>query len=380
MPWKVKTPMSERTEFIQLAQLADTNIRQLCRQFGISPKTGYKWLNRYQANGMQGLADQSRCPIHSPDRTPPLMEQAVISVRRDHPAWGGKKIHIILTRKGMTSVPRPSTITDILHRHGMIDTEQSQQHQPWQRFEAADPNALWQIDFKGYFRMLEGRCYPLTVIDDYSRFAVGIDACRNQTRETVQRCLQTMFQHYGLPQRMLADNGPPWGSLVREHRLTELSAWLIRLGISVVYSRPLHPQSKGKNERLNKTIGIEVIGRRIFRNWNDCQQEFNRWREEYNTIRPHEALGMAVPLSRYRQSPREFPSVLPPVEYERGTIVRKVAEGGTISFHHRQYHVGKGLIGQWVAVRPRSIDGVFSVYYCHQRVQQIDLRNQVESR
>jgi transposase InsO family protein len=378
MPWKVKTPMSERIEFIQLSQLPDTNIRQLCRQFGISPKTGYKWLGRYHASGIVGLEDQSRCPVHSPRRTPSAMEQAVMSVRREHPAWGGKKIHVILTRNGMMGVPSPSTITDIFRRHGMINLEQSEQHQPWQRFEADGPNALWQIDFKGYFTMLAGRCYPFTVIDDYSRFAIGIDACKNQARETVQQCLQNMFMRYGLPQRILADNGGPWGSYVREHRLTELAVWLIRLGMSVIHSRPLHPQSKGKNERLNKTIGVELISRRLFRNWNDCQQEFDRWREEYNTIRPHEALGMEVPMSRYRQSPREFPLVLPPVEYESGTNVRKVTEKGDISFHNRFYRVGKGLCGQRVAIRPRLIDGVFGIYFCHQYVRQIDLRNQEE--
>ena len=210
MPWKETTTMSLRTEFIHLAELAGANFSQLCRGFGISRKTGYKWLKRYREGGESGLADRSRHPHHSPRRSSVELEKAVVEVREQHPAWGGRKIKAHLKRKGQRQPPSASTITEILRRNDKINAEEALKHKPFQRFEMEQPNQLWQMDFKGYFALEEGGyCHPLTVLDDHSRFLLGLKACPNETSQTVREQLSTIFRCYGLPERMLMDNGSP---------------------------------------------------------------------------------------------------------------------------------------------------------------------------
>ena len=213
MPWKEVTTVSLRLDFIKLALTTDANFSQLCRKFGISRKTGYKWLHRYLEEGSAGLRDRSRRPHTSPNRTSATMEQRVLSLRDKHPAWGGRKIHKRLEVLGMDNVPPPSTITEILRRHGRMDPQESIKHRPWQRFEAEAPNQLWQMDFKGHFPLVNGeRCHPLSVLDDHSRFCLGLQACGNERRETVQGRLTAIFRRYGMPEQLLVDNGPPWGT------------------------------------------------------------------------------------------------------------------------------------------------------------------------
>jgi len=186
MPWKETTTMSLRTEFIHLAGLAEANISQLCRSFGISRKTGYKWLKRYRENGESGLADRSRRPLHSPKRSLGELEAAVMAVRCEHAAWDGRKIRAHLEWKGQSQLPSASTITEILRRNGQMDEQEARKHRPFQRFEMEQPNQLWQMDFKGYFALTEGGyCHPLTLLDDRSRFLLGLQACPNETRQTV---------------------------------------------------------------------------------------------------------------------------------------------------------------------------------------------------
>lgn len=187
MPWKEKTRMSLRLEFVTLALAGKVNVSRLCKQFGISRKTGYKWLRRYLDEGPSGLSDRPRKPHHSPAKTPSSMEQVILEVRDQHPAWGGRKIKRRLEEKGLTDVPSPSTITAILRRHGRLDLKESRKHKAWKRFEADAPNALWQIDFKGHFPLsLGGRCHPLTVLDDHSRFALGLRSCGDERGNTVK--------------------------------------------------------------------------------------------------------------------------------------------------------------------------------------------------
>jgi transposase InsO family protein len=233
MPWKEVLIVSQRQEFVVLARADGANVRELCRRAGISPKTAYKWLERYAAGGVAGLADQSRRPHTMPEQTPAAVEALVLSVRQQHPAWGGRKIRARLQALGHTAVPSASTITAILHRHGLIAPEESARHQPHQRFEQPAPNELWQMDFKGHFGLEDGsRCHPLTVLDDHSRFALGLRACGNEQGATVQGHLRELFRSYGLPRRMLMDNGAPWGC-DWEHPYTPLTVWLLRLGVGV---------------------------------------------------------------------------------------------------------------------------------------------------
>jgi transposase InsO family protein len=375
MPWKETTTMSLRTEFIHMAELENTNLSELCRQFGISCKTGYKWLRRYREGGESGLADRSRRPHHSPRRSPEEIEKAVIGVRQDHPAWGGRKIKACLRRKGHNQLPSASTITEILRRNDKIDAEEALKHKPSQRFEMELPNQLWQMDFKGYFALGEGGyCHPLTVLDDHSRFLVGLKACPNETRNTVQEQLTEIFRCYGLPERMLMDNGSPWGD-DRESPHTILTAWLICLGIDISHGRPYHPQTQGKDERLHRTLQDELLRRYTMTSLPHCQLQFDQWRDIYNYERPHEALAMESPASRYQPSPRIFPEVLPPILYEPDDIIRHVDLGGKISFHNRRFRVGRAFRYQPVGLRPGQIDGEYDVYFCHLKVAQFSLRD-----
>ena len=204
MPWKEVSVMSERQEFVRLAQAEEFSMRELCRRFGVSPTTGYKWLKRYRGRGDAGLADMSRRPRHSPGRTRPEVEQLVLELREKRPAWGARKLQRRLLDQGYNDLPSPSTITAILRRHGRIDPGEGDKHKPWQRFERVAPNELWQMDFKGHFPLSsEGRCHPLTVLDDHSRYSLGLEACGDERDQTVKGRLTTIFRRYGLPDWML---------------------------------------------------------------------------------------------------------------------------------------------------------------------------------
>lgn len=374
MPWHEVSTMSLRHEFVVLAASEGVNMSALCRRFGISPKTGYKWLARYQEAGVEALADRSRRPRTSPSQTAPDMARAILRLRDRHPAWGARKLDTRLRVLGYRDVPCPSTIQAILLRSGRIAPAESAKHQPWTRFEHAAPNQLWQMDFKGHFALSQGRCHPLTVLDDHSRFALGLYACADERGATVQERLTRVFRRYGLPERMTMDNGSPWGSDA-EHLYTPLTVWLIRLAIGVGHSRPFHPQTQGKDERFHRTLAVELLRGPPFRDLDQCQRRFDAWRALYNLERPHEALGMATPASRYQPSPRSFPERLPPIDYAPDDLVRKVQAKGEIFYRNRAWHIAKALRGYPVALRYTQTDGVMDVFFCHQKVAQINLQD-----
>ena len=375
MPWQEASTMSLRQEFVTFACAEHANVRALCRRFGISPKTGYKWLARYRHEGREGLRDRSRRPRHSPHRTAAAMEAAVLAVRALDSSWCGRKVRRRLCDLGHRGVPAASTITAILRRHGALTPAVRHAPHGYHRFEHEQPNRLWQMDFKGHFALSAGgRCHPLTVLDDHSRFALALTACGNEQGRTVQRALTRCFERYGLPERLLMDTGPPWGSDAR-HRHTPLTAWLMRLGIAVSHGRPYHPQTQGKAERFHRTLGLELLRAHHWRDLAHCQTRFDPWRDHYNCARPHEALALAVPAARYRLSPRGFPSQLPPIEYPPGDAVRRVDSDGYISFRGRTLLVSHAFRGHPVGLRPTMRDGCFDVFFCQFRVGAIDLRH-----
>jgi transposase InsO family protein len=379
MPWKEVSVMSQRWEFVELAKQSKGKFTELCRRFSISRDIGYKWLRRYRAEGPTGLENRSRRPHQSPGRTSRTMEQRIVSLRDSHPAWGAWKIQARLRALGLERVPAPSTVHQVLRRQGRIDPAASAQHRAWQRFEQAAPNQLWQMDFKGHFGLGNGeRCHPLTVLDDHSRYALCLRACRNETGQTVQAILKETFRRYGLPERMLMDNGSPWGD-DRDHPYTPLTVWLLRLGIGICHGRPYHPQTQGKEERFHRTLQVEVLQSRSDWDHPSLQIRFDQWRQVYNHQRPHQALGMGVPASRYQISARSFPEVLPQIDYGREAIVRKVQDHGRISFRHRVFRLSKAFRGYSVALRPTLTDGVWEVYFCAHRIAQIDERSAIES-
>lgn len=374
MPWKVDSHMSVRQEFVHLAGLPETNFSALCRRFGISRTNGYKWLARSRA-GLP-LVDCSRRPKHSPARTVPAVEQLVVDLRRLHPAWGGRKLRRRLLDLGHKVVPAASVIHAILKRHGLIDAGESDKHRSFERFERAEPNDLWQIDFKGHFATGAGRCHPLTMMDDHSRYNLLLKACDDEQTMTVKTALIASFERYGMPRCLLADNGAPWGSYRYKSHWTELGVWLIRLGINLIHGRPLHPQTQGKEERFHRTLKAEVLGTRCFRDLAHVQQAFDDFRPIYNQQRPHEALELNVPASRYRQSTRSYPTTLPAVEYAPGDTVRKVDISGQISLRGQTWIVGAAFAGEQVAIRHSQIDGLMNVFYSHQKVATVDFRGE----
>lgn len=372
MPWKETTTMSNRAAFIEQAKAEGANISALCRAYGISRKTAYKWLQRERGGGENRLADQSRRPKHSPRQTEAELEAQVLAVRQAHPAWGGRKIRRVLQNQGVSAIPAASTITAILRRNDQIDRVASLQHKPMQRFERAQPNELWQMDFKGYFALQAGGyCHPLTVIDDHSRFLVGLKACPNETYPTVQGQLTAIFRQFGLPERMLMDNGSPWGDDWVTHH-TILTAWLFRLDIAVSHGRPYHPQTQGKDERLNRTLKDEVISRHAMTDLSESQAVFDQWWHTYNYDRPHDALQLDAPAAHYQRSPRPFPDPLPPITYPPEDILRKVDQSGKIYFRNRYFRVGKAFRYQPVALRP-SDQADFEVFFCRFKIAQIHL-------
>lgn len=361
MPWSLVTVQDQREEFVRLAKQPDANVSELCRRFDISRKTGYKWLGR------DDLEDRSRRPKSSPARTSPEVERQVLEVRSAHPAWGGRKIAHVLARDHGIELAA-STANSVLRRHGLITPEASRAATAWRRFEHEQPNSLWQGDFKGHFPMQVGRCHALTVLDDHSRFNIALVALGNERRQDVQSALQAAFTVYGLPTRINFDNGPPWGPSM-DGAITGLGAWLIRLGVRLSHSRPLHPQTNGKDERFHRTLNVELLQGRQFKDLAHAQREFTDWRRHYNCQRPHEALDMQTPADRYHPSTRPMPATLPPVEYGDDDIVRRVGDGGCISYKHRFVRVGKALIGQQVALRRRAASpDILDVYYCHHRL------------
>ena len=372
MPWREVSIMDQRREFVRLAMQEGANRRELCRRSGIHPATGYKWLGRWETNGE--LADRSRRPHASPMQTDRAVEAQILAVRDAHPAWGARKIARCLEREGVQS-PALSTVHEILRRNGRI-VAPTGGAAAQQRFEKPAPNLLWQMDFKGWVTLGDrSRCHPLTVLDDHSRYDLCLQACANEQGSTVQGRLEQTFRRYGLPEAFFVDNGSPWGDSSGQ-RWTRLGVWLLKLGISVLHSRPYHPQSRGKNERFHRTLKAEVFAFRRFRNLIEVQHAFDAWRTIYNHDRPHEALDQEVPASRYRPSTRSMPARLPQVEYDEREIVRSVpTTKDYVSFKARRWKVPQAFRGERVAIRPLSIDGQYGIFFASHQIATIDLTN-----
>ena len=374
MPWQLRDLMTTKREFVQLALQEGANRRELCRRFGISPKAGYALLKRFAAEAEAAFTERSRRPLHSPRQTTAALQSAVLELRRQHPAWGARKICRRLKDLGHEQVPAPSTVTDLLLRHGLIALPPEDAHGDWQRFEHELPNGLWQMDFKGYFETAGGRCTPLTMLDDHSRFALATTACSKTDVCTVQALLQGILERYGLPARINSDNGAPWGSPSAPGHLSTLDVWLIRLGVRSSHSSPYHPQTNGKIERFHRSLKAEVLRGRTFDSLAHAQEAMQRWREIYNNQRPHEALAMQTPAQRYRMSLRPMPTSLAPIEYSERDHVITVGWNGFVKFQGHKLRLSSALHRLPVALRPDDLhDGCYDLYFCHQRFMRLDM-------
>lgn len=363
--------MSQKEEFVRLALAPGANVSALCRRFGIGRTCGHKLIARFRAEGVAGLAERSRRPKSSPRRSPPSLEAAVVSLRKECPAWGGRKIAGVLERDGIGAIA-PSTVSGILRRNGVELGALGGGARPFIRFEHEAPNDLWQMDFKGHVPLRQGRLHPLTVLDDHSRFSLALEACSDETTETVKARLITAFRRYGLPWRIAIDNGPPWGDGGRNN-LTVLGVWLIEVGVAISHSRPYHPQTLGKDERFHRSLKAEALQGPPFESLQHAQSAFDSWRHLYNTKRPHDGLAGAVPLDRYRPSSRDFCETVPPFDYAAGDLLRKIQQKGATSLFGRAFKICNAVAGKVVAFRPTEIDGVFDVFFRHQKIQTIDL-------
>lgn len=374
MPWREVSVVSERAEFVRLAEAGVVSFAELCRRFGVSRQTGYVWLRRYRVEGAAGLVDRSSRPRGHPATTPAEVEATVCATRRSFPSWGGRKIRGFLLRQGHVRVPAASTITQILRRNQLLDTARPEPR-AYQRFETDAPNRLWQMDFKGWLTCRDGhRVHPFGVLDDHSRFNLSLQAALNQQTATVEGYLTDVFRRYGLPDRMLMDNGAPWGN-DPHHPWTPLTVWLCDLGIVITHIRPYRPQTQGKQERFHRTLNLEVITTRpAWDTATQLQDAFDDFRTLYNHHRPHEALGATtVPADRYQPSPRSFPHHITPPDYPDHATIRIVSDGGRISFHGHRYRVGKAFTGRPVAITPTTTDGTYTIHYRHHHIATINL-------
>ncbi len=367
MPWQEVSVMEQRKEFVRLAGMEGANRRELCRRFGIHPSTGYKWLGR---DG--DLNDRSRRPHSSPGRTDAATEAHILQLRDAHPAWGARKIARCLEREAIET-PAVSVVHEILKRNSRIGSPPGGPRAHL-RFEMTAPNRLWQMDFKGWVKLTTGeRCHPLTVIDDHSRYAICLQACADEQAKTVQNRLERIFQRYGLPDAFFVDNGSPWGD-AGGARWTRFGVWLLKLGVELIHSRPYHPQSRGKNERFHRTLTAEVLALRRFEGFSEMQRAFDAWRSIYNLERPHEALGLETPATRYRPSTRPMPSRLRAIDYDANEIVRIVPSSKDyISFKGSHFKVPQAFRGERVAIRPLECDGHYGVFFASYRIASIDL-------
>jgi transposase InsO family protein len=376
MPFTGVSAMDRKVEFVRLALAEGANRRELCRRFGVSASLGYRLVARYLAEGDVGLMERSRRPLSSPSRTSEAVEAAVLAVRAEHPAWGGRKIAAVLKRRGLAA-PSPSTVTQILRRHGVELGGFGGGESAVIRFEHPAPNDLWQMDFKGHVPLRSGRLHPLTVLDDHSRFCLVLAACADQKTETVRTCLIDAFSRYGLPWRMTTDNGAPWGNGPGDP-YTPLGVWLMEQDIRISHSRPYHPQTQGKDERFHRTLKAEALSGPPFEDLAQAAKTLERWRGVYNSERPHEAIGMATPLDRFSLSLRAYNPTQAAFDYAPGDVPRRVQQGGRFSFKNCTLKVPKAFAGKTIAIRPTQEDGLFDVYFRATRIKSIDLRQPIQ--
>ncbi|MFI5333763.1 MAG: IS481 family transposase [Chlamydiales bacterium] len=355
-----------RQEFVAQVNAKVRSISQLCRDYKITRKTAYKWIHRFSTDGAIGLYDRSRRPCHMPLRVDKDQVQLILDCRDKYPAWGAKKLRQILINEGRANLPSLSSFNRILARENRISPEEIEKRRQFIRFERKNPNELWQMDFKGHFEISEGRCHPLTVLDDCSRFSISLKACSSENKIVVRRALEEAFHEYGLPLAMTMDNGSPWKGYPGQ-RLSDLTVWLMRLGIKISHSRPNHPQTQGKDERFHRTLKEEVLKFHNFRSLIDAQSQFDEWREIYNYIRPHEALEMQCPGQKYRQSERKYTGYLAPIEYRLEDTVKKVGDNGEVSFMGHRIYVGSFLKGEHIALRQRK-EREWDIYYVESRI------------
>ncbi len=371
MPWKDKTVEELRKEFIEAASVENANISALCREFGISRATGYKWLNRFEEG--ENLSDRSHRPDRIPNKTSESVEREILSLRAEHPKWGAKKILKVLADHGLSDLPCVKTCSNILKRNGMIQPEESAKHQAFRRFEKDRCNELWQTDFKGEFLLGNGRkCFPLDIIDDCSRACLGIIAKPNTIG--IRDDFERIFREYGLPNSILSDNGVQFAGF--KSGLTQFERWLMDLDITPIHGKLKHPQTQGKIERFHRSMKAELLNGRTFPDLETAAAALEEWRIRYNEERPHEALGQQYPAEVYTRSQRGYPDVIRPYEYSRDYPLIKVNNWGYLRFDRISVYIGQTMENTRLEVRPNG-DNSFAVCYRNFQIGEFDADEQM---
>jgi putative transposase len=377
MPWTETNVMDQRVEFLLRVIPGVEDFATLCREYGISRKTGYKWKERFLAEGIPGLCDQSRRPAHSPSEVSEAMVCAIIRLKLAHPSWGGRKIRAVLSRSlPAGELPSETSFKRVLARAGLVQrrrrrrpAEQGARVQTPTRAER--PNQVWTIDFKGWWRTRDrARFEPLTVRDDYSRYVLCAQALANARTETVQEQLARVFDRFGCPEIIRSDNGSPFAASRSPLGLSRLSAWWVTLGINLDRIAPGRPDQNGGHERMHRDLAREVESCAADDSTQQ-QAQLDVWRQTFNEQRPHEAIGMRTPAEVYQRSPRKFDSSRVELEYPSGYAVRKVQRQGTICIGSRHISISEALGGYQVGLEPAGASR-WAVWFCRLRLGELD--------
>jgi transposase InsO family protein len=365
MPWKETDPMRERARFVKDARSGVWTMTELCERYGISRKTGYKRLGRFQAEGSEGLEDRSRAPHHCPHRTPDAAIEALLEAKALHPSWGARKLlRWIATRRPGLELPARSTASDWLERLGLVRHRRSRRR--WRHpgavpLHSPAPNTLWTADFKGQFRTRDGTlCYPLTIADQHSRYLLRCEALGSVRTEQAKPVFERLFREVGLPEAIRTDNGAPFCSTAI-HGLCAMNVWWIRLGIVHQRIEPSHPEQNGAHERMHRTLKQETTlpSAATLRGQ---QRLFQRFLHQYNHERPHESLQDQTPAQLWRPSPRPYPRRLRTPEYPAHFHKRLVSNAGTFRFRAQPIFVSQALRQDYVGLEETS-DGIWSIYF-----------------
>lgn len=349
MPWLETNVANQRIQFVMAMQQTGAKLARVCRVFHISRTTGYKWLARdADAHSVAALADRSRRPHGSPRRTATATTKRVIALREEY-GWGGEKLRVLLAAEGIAIAAR--TVDRIIEREGLtrLDTAPAP---ALTRFERPAANDLWQMDAKGHYPLRpQGRCHALSILDDHSRYAVGLAALPALETGAVQRTLTACFERYGVPTAMLMDHGVPWWSATNEGGLTTLSVFLLKQGIRLLYGRVRHPQTQGKVERFHRTLGERLRWWGIPTDLAGFTSAFATFRQEYNDLRPHQSLAMQPPASRFASSGRAYARQPPAWDYPPGSDVRRVNRQGMLTYGTQRFFISQALADEHVACR-----------------------------
>jgi transposase InsO family protein len=358
VPWSEITIMSERLEFVRRVLQRRETMAELCAEFRISEKTGYKWMARFRADGAAGLADRSHAPLHV-HRMADAMATELLAIRQAHPTWGPRKLIAYAKARNAARVwPAPSSVGALLKRAGLVRVRRVRAarstNRHWGQSAADAPNDVWTADFKGQFRLGTGAyCYPLTVADVYSRFLLGCTALHTTDTILARAVFARLFEEYGLPRVLRTDNGIPFAAPTALGQLSALAVWWIRLGIQPERIAPGKPQQNGRHERMHRTLKAETT-KPAAHTWRGQQRRFDQFRTEFNGQRPHEALGQQPPASWYTASVRPYPRRLPRIEYAPGVTVRRVTSIGQFAWRGRLVFLSSVLAGQDIGLEEVS--------------------------